>query len=107
MKHLSKLNPLAVLTAMLVSMSSQAALIPVASDIAAGTTVTWRATNQYRLDTVIYVQTNATLIIEPGTVIKGATNVTAARPGIPELVSALWVTRGGRLVANGTKENPI
>ncbi|HEX7858832.1 MAG TPA: hypothetical protein VF773_00755 [Verrucomicrobiae bacterium] len=104
---LSKLNPLAVLSAILVSMSSQAALVPVTSDIAAGTTVTWRATNEYRLDTVIYVQTNAMLIIEPGTVVKGATNVTVARPGIPELVSALWVTRGGKLIAEGTKANPI
>jgi hypothetical protein len=87
--------------------AAQAELIPVTTDIAAGTTVTWRATNEYRLDTVIYVQTNATLIIEPGTVIKGATNVTANRPGIPSLVSALWVTRGGKLIADGTKENPI
>jgi hypothetical protein len=87
----------------------RAALVPVAQDIAAGTTVTWRATNEYLLQTVIYVQTNATLIIEPGTVIKGATNVAAGlqRPGIPELVSALWVTRGGKLIADGTREKPI
>jgi hypothetical protein len=82
-------------------------LIPVTTDIAAGTTETWYATNQYRLDTVIYVQTNATLIIEPGTVVYGATNVTVGRPGLPELVSALWVTRGGKLYATGTVENPI
>src|SRR5687768_3721411 len=79
------------------SAALHAELVPVTSDIAAGTTVTWWATNEYRLDTVIYVHTNATLVIEPGTVIKGATNVTAGRTGIPELVSALWVTRGGKL----------
>ena len=76
--------------------SAWAELVPVTTDIAPGTTVTWRATNVYRLDTVVYVQTNATLIIEPGTVIKGATNVVIGREGLPELVSALWVTRGAR-----------
>src|SRR5688572_25061330 len=92
---------------LLSTVSIRAALVPVTNDIAAGSTVTWTANNEYRLDTVIYVQTNATLIIEPGTVIKGATNVTISRPGIEELVSALWVTRGGRIQANGTRENPI
>ena len=87
--------------------SAWAELVPVTTDIAPGTTVTWRATNVYRLDTVVYVQTNATLIIEPGTVIKGATNVVIGREGLPELVSALWVTRGGQLLAEGTRENPI
>jgi hypothetical protein len=108
MKYSTKLKcTVAVLATLLIPQSVRSALVPVASDIATGTTITWHATNQYRLDTVIYVQTNATLIIEPGTVIKGATNVTVARPGIPELVSALWVTRGGKLIAEGTKENPI
>lgn len=55
----------------------------------------------------MYVQDGATLTIEPGTVIRGKREVTIARPGIPQLVSALWVTRGGRLIANGTRENPI
>jgi hypothetical protein len=110
MKQLLKLQRwLAPVTAacILAMPSVHAELIPVTEDIAEGTTVTWTATNEYRLDTVIYVQTNATLVIEPGTVIKGATNVTINRPGIPELVSALWITRGGRLMAEGTRENPI
>ncbi|MFM1942860.1 MAG: hypothetical protein RI897_1842, partial [Verrucomicrobiota bacterium] len=76
----------------------RAALVPVAEDIAAGTSVTWTADNQYLLESVIYVQTNATLTIEPGTVVYGSTNVVTGREGIPNLVSALWVTRGGRLV---------
>lgn len=91
----------------LASASVRAAVIAVSSDIASGSTVTWTANNEYRLDTVIYVQPNATLTIEPGTVVKGATNVTIPRDGIPELVSALWVTRGGKLIADGTRENPI
>ncbi|HVR36546.1 MAG TPA: hypothetical protein VMS21_11920, partial [Methylomirabilota bacterium] len=52
---------------------------------------------------------NATLIIEPGTVIKGVTVVPEElrRRGIPELISGLWVSQGGTLVADGTREEPI
>ncbi|HKS38467.1 MAG TPA: hypothetical protein VJW76_14835, partial [Verrucomicrobiae bacterium] len=84
-------------------------LVIVTNDIGAGTTVTWNATNTYLLNTIVYVQTNATLTIEPGTVIKGGTNAAnlIARPGIPNLVSALWVTRGGKLYATGTVDKPI
>jgi hypothetical protein len=95
------------LGAALTAAATQAALIPVTEDIASGTEVTWTADNSYRLDTVVYVQTNAVLNIEPGTVIYGATDVTIGRDDIPNLVSALWVTRGGTLNANGTRENPI
>lgn len=92
---------------LLATTAAYGALVPVTTDIAANTTVTWYATNEYRLDTIIYVQTNATLIIEPGTVIKGAVNPTIGRTDIPELVSALWVTRGGKLYATGTVDKPI
>jgi hypothetical protein len=89
--------------------TAHGALVPVTTDIAPNTTVTWYATNEYRLDTIVYVRTNATLIIEPGTVIKGGTNENnlVARDGIPNLVSALWVTRGGKLYATGTVSQPI
>jgi hypothetical protein len=89
--------------------TAHGALVPVTTDIAPDTTVTWYATNEYRLDTIVYVRTNATLIIEPGTVIKGGTNENnlVLRDGIPNLVSALWVTRGGKLYATGTVAQPI
>jgi hypothetical protein len=93
--------------AFLAAATTHGALVPITTDIAADTTVTWYATNEYRLDTMIYVQTNATLVIEPGTVVYGATNVAVARPGLPELVSGLWVTRGGKLYATGTVTKPI
>jgi len=92
---------------LLTTAASHGALEVVTNDIAPNTTVTWYATNEYRLDTIVYVQTNATLIIEPGTVIKGGTNVTISKPGIPNLVSALWVTRGAKLYATGTVSSPI
>lgn len=91
----------------LVAAPAHAALIPVTEDIPSGTEVTWTADNTYRLDTIIYVQDGAVLNIQPGTVIYGATDVTLGREDIPNLVSALWVTRGGKLNAVGTAEQPI
>jgi hypothetical protein len=86
-----------------------AGTVVITADIAPGTTVTWYATNEYRLDTIVYVQTNATLIIEPGTVVKGGTNGAnlIPKPGVPNLVSGLWVTRGAKLFATGTLSAPI
>jgi hypothetical protein len=94
-------------TAILCSVAAQAELVTVTSDITGDET--WHGTNTYLLNTVVYVQSNAVLRIEPGTVIQGGTNETAlvARDGIPNLVSALWVTRGGQLFAEGTVESPI
>lgn len=87
------------------SLTANADTMNVTADVTG--TETWYATNTYVLQTVIYVQSNAVLTIEPGTVIKGATNVTVARTGIPDLVSALWVCRGGKLYATGTVDKPI
>jgi len=97
---------IAILTAgLLGSTAGQAALVSVSNDITG--TVNWTADNEYLLETVIYVQSNAVLNIEAGTVVRGAENVTVGRTDIPSLVSALWVTRGGTLNAMGTKEAPI
>ncbi len=93
--------------AFLAAATTHGALVPVTTDIMSGTTVTWSATNSYRLDTVIYVQTNAVLVIEPGTVVYGATNVTIPRRGVPNLISALVVSQGGQLYATGTVDKPI
>ncbi|HTV24397.1 MAG TPA: hypothetical protein VMG12_37145 [Polyangiaceae bacterium] len=57
---------------------------------------TWSADTTYILDDVTYVVNDATLTIEPGTTIKGG--------GVG---SALIVTRGSRLVAEGTAADPI
>ena len=85
-----------------------AATIEVTDSIAAGTEVKWTADNTYLLKRVIYVQPGATLTIEPGTVIKGTPAAEAmATAGIPNAVSALWVTRGGKLMAEGTADKPI
>ncbi|MEO8180056.1 MAG: hypothetical protein ABI895_14575 [Deltaproteobacteria bacterium] len=59
---------------------------------------TWTADKTYLLQgtSPVFVVGNHTLTIEPGTLVKGA--------GVG---TALVVTRGSRLVANGTKEEPI
>jgi hypothetical protein len=63
------------------------------------TSTTWKNDKIYLLKGFIYVKNGATLTIEPGTLIKG--NKNAAAP------AALIVTRGCRIVAEGTPENPI
>ena len=63
-------------------------------------TTTWYARNTYILNGKIYVNDGQTLTIEAGTVIKGQT-------GQAESASALIVARGGKIIANGTAENPI
>lgn len=57
--------------------------------------------NTYILDKKIYIPSGQTLTIEPGTVIKGAPNATAAE------ATALTIMRGGRIIANGTESCPI
>jgi|AntRauTorckE6833_2_1112554.scaffolds.fasta_scaffold00102_41 hypothetical protein len=63
-------------------------------------TITWKSDHEYLLDGLVFVNDGQTLIIEPGTVIKGKT-------GQGENASALIVARGGKIIAEGTAENPI
>jgi PKD repeat protein len=68
-------------------------VITVNTDITADTK--WTASNIYSLEGgFIYTKNNATLTIEPGTVIKGN-------------ASALVITRGSKIIAEGTLEKPI
>jgi hypothetical protein len=93
------------LAALLAFSGAHAAVVPVTSDVTTDTT--WTANNTYILQTVIYVRNNAELTIQPGTVIKAATTGLTPRTGVPNLVAALWVTRGAKLWATGTVERPI
>lgn len=60
------------------------------------TNTTWTSNNVYQLNGIIYVSNNATLTIQPGTVIRGNGGN-----------SSLLVTRGAKLIAEGTQCNPI
>lgn len=59
---------------------------------------TWTAGNVYLLQGQIYVKNNATLTIEPGTIIMGDKAVQG---------SGLFITKGAKLMAVGTENAPI
>ena len=62
--------------------------------------VTWTTNNIYTLATRVSVESGATLTIEPGTIIKGAT-------GAGTLASALVIAQGAKIIAEGTADAPI
>jgi len=64
---------------------------------------TWTSDNEYDLDGKVYVSNGATLTIQPGTLIKGL----PALNNLPENASALVITRGSKIDAQGTPSNPI
>ncbi|MFO7844074.1 MAG: hypothetical protein R6V16_09720 [Bacteroidales bacterium] len=71
------------------------------SDDGSGTgTITWTKDKNYILDGFVFVNPGQTLTIEPGTVIR-------AKTGQGENASALIVARGGKIIARGTKDEPI
>lgn len=77
----------------LVNIFSINAQVSVSGDIVSNTT--WTSNNIYTLTGgFVYVTNNATLTIEPGTIIKG--NATA-----------LVITRGAKIIAEGTQTQPI
>lgn len=61
------------------------------------TNTTWTANNTYLLSGIVYVNSGATLTIEPGTIIRGTTGTN----------SSLLIARGGKLIAEGTVCKPI
>lgn len=61
---------------------------------------TWTNDNVYILNGKVVVEDGVTLTIEPGTIIKG-------KEGTGSLASALIVARGGKLMAEGTAQQPI
>jgi hypothetical protein len=69
--------------------------ITVTGDITANTT--WYSTARYFLSGFVYVKNNATLTIQPGTIIKGVSGTKGA----------LIVERGSKLIAIGTVSQPI
>jgi hypothetical protein len=70
-------------------------VIEVSGDITENTT--WYAAAKYMLSGFVYVKNNATLTIEPGTLIKGISNTKAS----------LIIERGSKIMAAGTATQPI
>ncbi|MFC7339333.1 hypothetical protein ACFQY0_19225 [Haloferula chungangensis] len=73
--------------------------VVVGAEIAVDTT--WTKDNCYILDKVVFVKPGATLTIEPGTKIYGTENLENGTYG------SLVVTRGAKLIAEGTVNEPI
>jgi hypothetical protein len=63
-------------------------------------TITWTSDRTYIIDGLVFVNDGQTLSIEAGTVIKGNTSS-------KEYPSALVVSRGGKIIAQGTPNSPI
>ncbi|MGC9355864.1 MAG: hypothetical protein ACP5D9_18600, partial [Mariniphaga sp.] len=63
-------------------------------------TVTWTKENEVLLEGFVFVNDGQVLTIEAGTVVR-------FRGGQAENASALIVARGGKIIAEGTKEEPI
>ncbi|NOY77580.1 MAG: T9SS type A sorting domain-containing protein [Calditrichaeota bacterium] len=70
------------------------------ADIQPGDHVVWASDNTYVLHGFVFVDSTATLTIEPGTIIKGS-------PGQGANASALIVARGAKIFAEGTVDRPI
>jgi hypothetical protein len=70
-------------------------VITISGDITADTK--WYAAAKYLLSGFVYVKNNATLTIEPGTVIKGVSGTKAA----------LMIEKGSKIMAAGTADKPI
>ncbi len=81
-------------------MQAFAADVTVTDDDVTGATVNWTSDNVYLLEGFVFVEDGTTLNIEAGTVIKG-------KPGQGADASALVVARGGKIMAEGTADNPI
>jgi hypothetical protein len=100
-KSLLKVAAMAAAFGVAGSQQADAATVSVNADIAASQT--WSSTNTYILENVVYVISGATLTIEPGTVIRGEPE---SAPGAFD-PGTLVITRGSRIIANGTPTNPI
>ena len=82
--------------------AAQAAIIEVSANITADTR--WTRDNVYVLTGIRYVLPPAKLTIEPGTVIRGANDTLTLGTNDP---GTLTVSRGGKIIGNGTVEDPI
>lgn len=76
-----------------------ATMVTVSTNITTNTT--WTKNHWYRLTAPIIIKDGATLTIEPGTVIRDD------QLGLPENNAYILVSKGSKIIANGTPEEPI
>lgn len=70
-------------------------------DLVGGETYTWTSNNTYLLDGVVFLEAEGVLNIEAGTVVKFTDRAEVGNP------SALVITPGAKIYAEGSAENPI
>lgn len=75
--------------------------IAIITDGVADNDITWSSDYTYVMQGRVFVNDGQTLTIEPGTVVRGAAS------DDPTNASVLIVARGGKLIADGTAEEPI
>lgn len=71
------------------------------SSLVAGKTYNWTKNNTYLLDGLVFLETGGVLNIEAGTVVKFTARADVGNP------SALVITKGAKIYATGTAQNPI
>ena len=96
-------------TSALVAFSAAAAsaaniFVP-AGDISVDTT--WTSANEYILQGPVFVKDGATLTINAGTIVRGQPRKGPTLTDPAQTPGAIIVTRTGRIVANGSKTNPV
>src|SRR5262245_38146129 len=94
----SRLATLVLCSGLLSALGAKAATIQITTKLSGN--VTWYSTNEYVLNGFIYVLDGAVLNIEPGTVVRG-------KAGTGLNSAALFITRGAKIFANGTRAKPI
>ncbi len=72
------------------------------ADLTGSSNVTWTNDQEYLLDGYVFLEANGKLTIEAGTVIKGI-----ASPTNEDNASALIITKGAQIFAEGTSTEPI
>ncbi len=104
---LARLTKAAVVAAALITLGSRAdaATIMINTDISTDTT--WVNTNEYVLQTAVFVTNGATLTIQPGTVVRGFRDGTVVIGTNPVAPGVLIISRGSKLIAKGTPTQPI
>ncbi len=82
------------------TLQAQNRVVVTDADLVGNTTYYWTSDNIYELDKLVFLEEGGKLFIEPGTRIEG-------RTGSNLDASALVITRGAQIFAEGTPTNPI
>ena len=68
----------------------------------------WTANNVYILNNLTFIEAPGVLTIEPGTIVRGEQKTSGGSGKLdPANPGSLIITRGAKLIANGTSETPI